>query len=297
MSLTSHLKNPLSPIWDFIKQRFAHTTTLTKPANQQLKSSTTLRPVLTPGMAYPYGPVGAAIDYRIRYAFALTPYRQLVAWQGARLLTYPPQLVRAFFERLHATLQTIQPVGKRLALEEERILARYCYVLSLFEEVFRSTSALHGPLLNPAPRQSIDELLALPPEICIDDLCNLFALFYDRYQHLLSLPHTLNPTFAGSTDIGGADADFIVDGCLVDIKTSITPQLSADHLRQLAGYLLLDYHDAFPITSLGIYMARQGMLFTWSVEEFLQQLTGEANVSLPALRQTFQQLCRSYGTL
>lgn len=327
MSLTSHLKNPASPIGTFIKQRFAHTTSLTKAANQQLKLCTTLRPVLTPGVAYPYAPIGMAIDYRLRYAFALTPYRHLVAWEGASLLAfqpleddddievdwdelsgmlipfdptrgvaqgpYPLPFLRAFFERLNATLQVMQPVGKLLSIEEEQVLARYCYVLSLFEETYRSESYLHGPLLNPSPKQSIEALLAIPQQDVIDDLCHLFSLFYDHYHHLLSRPHRLNPTFAGSNDVGGADADLIVDGCLIDIKTSVNPKLDAEYVRQLAGYLLLDYNDSLHITSLGIYMARQGMLLTWTVEEFLRQLTGEPQVMLTALRQAFRLVCRN----
>jgi hypothetical protein len=36
MSLTSHLKEPTSPIGQFAKQRFNHTARLTKVANAQL---------------------------------------------------------------------------------------------------------------------------------------------------------------------------------------------------------------------------------------------------------------------
>src|SRR5438128_4592589 len=79
MSLTSHLSDPASPIGQFIKQRFVQTTRLTKAANLQLKVAETLRPAL-PGISYPYAPIGTAIDYRIRYAFDVTPYQQLVAW-------------------------------------------------------------------------------------------------------------------------------------------------------------------------------------------------------------------------
>jgi hypothetical protein len=313
MSLTSHLNNPASPIGQFIKQRFAQTARLTKAANLQLKAAETLRPAL-PGPSYPYAPIGTAIDYRIRYAFDVTPYRQLVAWHGALLLTakpveslilkttyfdimqgvaqgpYPLELVRQFFESLDYTLQTIQPVGRRLDAEAEHLLDRYCVALSFFEQVFRSNAYLQGPLLQPVVKQSVEELLAIPQDSWLDDLSQMFNLFYARYHDLVSRPYILNPTFAGSLDIGGADADFVVDRCLIDIKASVSPQIKAEYLYQLAGYLLLDYDDQLHMNAVAIYMARQGMLFTWSIPEFLNQLTGNDSADLGSLRRDFRKL-------
>jgi len=82
----------------------------------------------------------------------------------------------------------------------------------------------------------------------------------------------------------------IVDSCLIEIKTSKLTKIDPDWLRQLAGYLLLDYNEEHHIQSLGIYMARQGLLFRWSVDEFLATLTGKSEVSLSQLRQEFRQL-------
>jgi hypothetical protein len=200
------------------------------------------------------------------------------------------KLIISFFDKLDAILQAIQPIGRRLELEEERLLARYCFVLGLFEEVYRSARYLDGPLMVPAPRKSVDELLAIPEDAWVDDLCALSWLFYDKHSHLLSLPFTLNPTFTGSNDVGGADADLIVNGCLLDIKTTIGQKIDAKHLRQLVGYALLDYNDAHHIDSVGIYMARQGELFTWPIADFFYQLTGDSTASLTQLREEFRTL-------
>src|ERR1700730_16699336 len=89
MSLTTHLNTAASPIGQFIKVHFAQTARLTKTANQHLKSANTLRPTQV-DRSYPYGLIGTAIDYRIRYAFDITPYQRLVAWEGAKLLTVKP---------------------------------------------------------------------------------------------------------------------------------------------------------------------------------------------------------------
>jgi hypothetical protein len=315
----------------FIKQQFSQTGALTKDANRQLRDALTLRPVVQTGESYPYIYLGTAIDYRIRYAFAITPYQRLVAWEGALQLAvqpasseqdilldedevfkillitpiffditrgvaqgpYPFKLIRQFFEALDAVLKVIQPVGRRLELQAEHLLDRYCFVLSLFEQAARSNTYLQGPLMQPTVKRSVEELLAIPQQSWIDDMGMLFNAFYDRYQHLLSLPHVLNPTFAGSGDVGGADADLVVDGCLIDIKTSIAPQLKADYLYQLAGYLLLDYDDQLHINAVGIYMARQAILFRWAVPEFLHVLTGDSRADLQTLRLQFRALCQS----
>lgn len=331
MSLTSHLKDQTSPIGQFIRQHFAYTSSITKEPNRQLRSSTTLHPTTE---SAPYGTLGTSIDYRIRYAFGITSSRQLKAWYGARSLTYKPlrnkndipidlyelvrviggiriginaevaqgpyplQLVMSFFDSLDITLNTLQPVGRLLELESERTLARYCFVLSLFEEVFRSqvyqgNGYKNGPLMVPTTKSSVEELLAIPHDEWIDDLCTMFTLFYDRYYHLLSHSHVLNPSFTGSKYVGQADADIIVDGCLIDIKASISPDIEARYLYQLAGYLLLDFDDKLHIDSVAIYMARQGIMFTWPIHDFLHLLSGDNTTNIASLRQEFRTLCEN----
>jgi hypothetical protein len=326
MSLTTHLNNPSSPVGQFIRERFPQTFNITKMTNSQLRSSDTIFPASHP---WPYDKIGIAIDYRIRYSFAITPSQQLVAWAGLGELAFKPleneddivipwedipqgllipasdgldffagaaqgpyrwEIIETFFNRLDEMLVTIQPVGRRLTMDEERIMARYCFILALFEEVYRSNRYKDGPLFVPSPKQSIDELLAIPEDAWIDDLSKLSLRFYDTCHQLLSRPFVLNPTFLGSRDVGGADADLIVDSCLIEIKTSKLTKIDPDWLRQLAGYLLLDYNEEHHIQSLGIYMARQGLLFRWSVDEFLATLTGKSEVSLSQLRQEFRQL-------
>src|SRR5260221_7351025 len=145
MSLTSHLNDTSSPIGQYLSAQFAQTAAITRVANPQLRTLTTLRPRPLPGEGYPYGGIGHAIDYRIRYSFAITSWEQLVAASGAdRLLAwaddfdYAASLVAGFTEHLEAMLADIRPVGRILTKDEELLLARYCYVLGLFERVFRS---------------------------------------------------------------------------------------------------------------------------------------------------------------
>ena len=100
----------------------------------------------------------------------------------------------------------------------------------------------------------------------------------------------LNPAFGlASTLVDGADADAILDGTLVDLKTTKKATFKADYWRQLVGYLILaDVHntlldtgaygelgvdittDDIPprldIEEFGVYFARHGELSTCPAE-------------------------------
>ena len=83
----------------------------------------------------------------------------------------------------------------------------------------------------------------------------------------------LNPTFGkGSHLVGGADADLIIDGTLIDIKTTRTLSFSQDMYNQIVGYYLLalqggvDDMKGAEVSSIGVYFARYGLLHTIPTE-------------------------------
>lgn len=327
MSLSAHLDDASSPIGAFLRARFAHTASLTREANERLRAAPCSAPPLLPGAPYPYGTIGAAVDYRIRYAFGLTPARQTVAYLGAQELAYALavapdgspavransatvlRLLDAFFDAADAQVARMHPAGRALPVEAERHMARICFALARCEEAFRapdppaSLSALirtwlgrHDLPIRAAGEGLTHDLLALPSPACVEDLCRLAARFVESQQPLLGRPAILNPTFAGSHAIGGADADLIVDGCLIDIKSGRRPVIAPRDLRQLAGYLLLDSDDALRIHSAGIYKARYGVLARWPVAELLARLTDDPAATLSGLRAEFRQLCARHDS-
>ena len=90
----------------------------------------------------------------------------------------------------------------------------------------------------------------------------------------------LNPTFgAASRLVGGADADLLLDDCLIDIKTTKNPHLDNRDFLQLIGYYLLHGFDgihsddskttAREVNSLAIYFSRYGYLWKVAVEDIL----------------------------
>lgn len=287
MSLTSHLDRPDSPVSQFLREHFPHANDLARACSPQLAGVPPLRPAASGG--YPYPTVGTALDYRLRYYFAVTPPDQFVAWRAAVLLSVAPPFIDqcAFFTELSQVVAEINPVGRRLDAQQEAQLARYCYVLALFEAIYRAGPQIKSPLYTP-PNRTVADLLAKASDAVVADLCALSWGFHDHCTALLARPAVLNPTFDGSHDIGGADADLIVDGCLIDIKTTVKPRVDPSWLYQLLGYVLLDYTDRYQIRAVALYLARQQRLLRWPLDAFLANLAGSVAPPLADVRARFQ---------
>lgn len=327
MSLTSQLKDPSSIVSLFMKERFPNTQEIVRDCRSKLLGAETIFPVASRDR-YPYNLIGIAFDYRLRFYFEETPLRNLVAYQGMRLAnvegesetfdyhvssisrpynTVARPNIEEFEHRLQETLAKLNPVGRRLQHVQEELLARYCIVLALYETIFRSGSiprALYLPSTTSQPTvPSVDDLLAIPQPEWLDDLCTLSRVFYDDNTDLFQLPAILNPTFDGSMDVGGADADIIIDDCLIDIKMTINTKLPnlRSWLYQLLGYVLLDYADQYRIRSVAIFLARQRTWLRWPVGDLVDKLSSlhppllvrdnlELEAMLTSLRSEFRSV-------
>jgi hypothetical protein len=122
----------------------------------------------------------------------------------------------------------------------------------------------------------------------------LSQMAHARWKDVLGTQKRLNPTFEGSADVGGADADLIVGRCLWDVKTTVLPAIERQTLYQLLGYLLLDYSDKHRIREVGFYFSRQGAFKKWPIGELLHSLSEGrySEVSLPTLRKHFRRAAR-----
>lgn len=303
MSLTSHLKDSQSPIRQFLYEHFPNTRPIVTEARTKLSDVSTIRPE----SRLPYGTIGTAIDYRLRYYFGVTKPMELVAGHGARILAgspvkaadgtvrglgkpiMPKDLIVSFFASLDLVLDQAQPIGKKLDRAHEELLARYCVVLALFEEVFRAGPSPRSPLLS-RPHNDLNSFLEISEPHWVDDLCNMSWLFHDKLKRRLSEPAVLNPTFDGSQHVGGADADLILNNILLDIKATINPRVEPSWLYQLLGYVLLDYSDEYKMKGIGLYLARQGVLFEWDITDLLDAVTEGTAPPLKELRSEFQEV-------
>jgi len=135
-------------------------------------------------------------------------------------------------------------------------LCSACFKLALLDSVIRPGKPIE--IREPIPEE-ISDLRALYKAVPIVDF---------KGQQVVR-----NPVFGeGSSFIGGADADLIVDNCLIDIKTIKLQRFSLDHFRQLVGYYFLNsvQEDPWEIDSFAIYFSRYGHLETIPITEKLK---------------------------
>ncbi|WNM32742.1 UvrD-helicase domain-containing protein [Streptomyces sp. Li-HN-5-11] len=261
------------------------------------------------GLPYPVQPLdvhapawdclGHAIDYRLRMLLGQLPGQAVVL--GVKEFDGDvPQPVAGMLRETarEAVLAAGEEMLQRFAqwrhnpaqaTDEQR--TRLAFVAAQYERTFRSGQLTRDNMLAGADEHTtLDDLMRQVPRYVVEDIAEQMSLAHKPFAPFLHLPENrriCGPTFDGSADIGGADADYILDGLLLDCKATIHPRsIGAAEIYQLAGYLLLDYTDTFAIDRVGIYLSRQGGLITWAVTDFLTMLGARA--ALPELRKTFQ---------
>jgi hypothetical protein len=272
MSLTSHLDDAASPVGQFVK--FVATAVdgaeRGSPFERELKTLLGLdaRPelVVPPVPGANAGTVGAAFDYRVRYELGPCRSDQFVAnltrLQLPRDLAPLARMMNAFFADLDEFAERTEPWRGRLDPEDDRLLARYCVVLALLESIYRI-----GQVKFDLVTAREGGLLTLASDPAAQDVMNLGRSAAGTLRELTRTPKAYipNPTFVGSRDVGGADADFILGNRLWELKT--TKNLDATAVRksllQILGYALLDYDDTFNIRGVCAYFARFD--YVWSL--------------------------------
>jgi hypothetical protein len=306
MSLTSQLADVHSPIAQHLRERFPNVPDVQRRYRLDVGDA---QPI-TPAGPVAYGTIGTALDWRLRFLLDAAPDTHLALagaeHVGRRALGLAVDLIAALGASVRVQMQpgptvASPPPGQAptpMPLDEER-LVRGCYALALYSEVFRAGLLPGSPLLGLPQRATVSDLFALASDAEVADLLALTELARAALLPALAAlgpPVVLGPVFAGSGDVGGADADVIAGGALVEVKTTLGGQardgrrrcsLAQQTVHQLLGYLLLDYDDAYAISALGVYAARYGHLACWPLAELLPELAG-GPVDLAAERAAFQ---------
>lgn len=297
VSLTSRLRRRDDPLRVFFEDRLPNLA----PMHQAVKDAGEV--MLLPSEPVPYGTVGTALDYRIRYYFAVTPPEDLAAARGAAVFeaslgngdSRPGASGASCFDRFAAPLgelvDRVEPVGRRLVVDDEIALCRHCYVLALFEEWWRAAACQGSPLIGLGAGADAEAFLGLAGPAASEDLTRLSWVFFDTQEELLAGPSELDPTLSGSRDVGGADADLIVGSTLIDIKSTMLRRLRRQDLYQLVGYTLLDYEDAYGVDEVAFYLARRPALVRWRLDDLLEEMAGDV-VDPAELRADLRTLLR-----
>jgi hypothetical protein len=290
MSLTSILDDSTTSLRQFLARVLPDVSEV-RLAYRAVKPSPldVVRPVRPEGGRPAWGTLGAAINHRLGYALSDKVNRTGSISGGVRL--------SGRVARPAAVAQAVQAAGSDLLTEMERLvaehrpfdrsqpafrgeeaedqLARVCYAAALYEEIYRTGQLWPGTPLGDARADfDVEKLLAMVPEYAVADIAAVVSLAVGGLEPVRAstTPEEviIGPTFAGSLDVGGADADWIAAGLLVDVKAAVQPgKFDTRTIYQLIGYALLDYDNRHKIDQLGLYQARAGWLTTWNLDVYL----------------------------
>jgi hypothetical protein len=262
-------------------------------------------------------------------ASAWPTHRRLPAAQGARALQLRPtptgwidlgpavdpgfddvsqeRLLSDFFDRTQRNLEEHAPPGQLASPTVEAGVLRACYVISRWEDIYRSGTLVDTLLaLHERGTYHMEELRALAPEATITELLRLLALtrssgVLQQWRDAAGRPAAGQPLGVASPVIvdDWADGDLLIGRprtetghTLVDVKTVLRldhPQRTARWLWQILGYAWLDVTGRWGIDSVALYFARHGLQLTWPVDELAEELAGPG-VRIDQLRAEFRQV-------
>ena len=203
-----------------------------------------------------------------------------------------PECILEFFELLDQTVNSVAAHCRTPSVPEERRVARFCLVLATFESIRRSNWPSLPKFLEANALGDAESLLKAVPRLWVDDVTELATSFRDRHPDWQGADAVLNPAFEGSRDVGGADGDLIADGCLWEIKTTLKSKAEGFWLFQLLGYVLLDYRNEHAIDHVGFLFPRQAASVQWNLQELVDELSGQQNASVAAMRKEVRELLR-----
>jgi len=244
-----------------------------------------------------YGLTGTAFDYLFRFKLRrLNPSALTKRWVAETALNSLPQdyddeelkaeskakgiPVDALKEMIDLGIKkqpsSLKERVERLITEAKQVYDEYIRSGIMNDEVVRAT--VHLAQIDPIYRAGyVDPNLGQADNLVIQELRELIEIVID--EAFIARDHCLlNPTFGdASHEVGGADADFIIDGCLADIKTTKSARFTRDQFNQLIGYYVL--HDiggidgdySLTVTTLGVYYSRYGELCTFPVAPIIER--------------------------
>jgi hypothetical protein len=200
---------------------------------------------------------------------------------------FPAEPVLAeLFDRTRGYFAQHAPPGQLGTRGAEIGLARSCWLLEIFESVYRSGQVheIHqlfrpgvpsvAELRGTASEAVLTELAALADQLTtLDALGALRRLAGDppAGQPLgIAAPAFVNHWADGDVVLTGPDGSTLLDVKTV-LKTGDRPR-ATQWLWQLVAYAWLDVADRYRIRDVGFYFARHGVLVTWPLDDLVDQL-------------------------
>lgn len=251
MSLTTFLDKP------DVREKFS--SEFEKPKFQVKKG------IVASPLTKHYGLVGTAFDYLLRFHIEYWN-SQIVKRQNWIAEVAVHRLSDEYLEK-----------GKVIVTQAKTNLNRFLETGKVNDELLKSALLLAG--LDPIVRAGVgQEYIGLIDEQDIQDLRNLISAI-DLQIFKAEKYCLLNPTFGkASVLVGGADADLIIDGSIIEIKTTKNLELKRDHFNQLIGYYILYTLDGIngercspEISKLAIYFSRHAYYHVIEIDEIISR--------------------------
>jgi hypothetical protein len=296
VSLSSHLADRGSPVRQWFEYQFPNTRRVALEANRELRAGEGSCLVPPPAGSDP-GLVGTAVDYLLRAHVGPDVLVNTVSRNAARFLSVEFPRATGLEQEARDIIGNLSPWESSLSVGEFEKLVRACLALARFEQWYRAGPAVAAYIREP--------LRALPPGGTVRDLVDATvgaasvadlivlgrAAVEDQADLLRAARVDSNPNFAQSIPLGGADADLIADGLLIDWKATKTPNIvGRDELWQLVGYAAADTPDSFSIRRVGIGALRWRRRVVWPLPDLLTELAEGPVAGLPELRREFAEV-------
>lgn len=252
MSLTSHLSSETSPITQYFKTNFDFSKFIAEE-NQGLVGVYTIRPKIFDN--FPWSDMGHMVEYLLILHMGL-PIEYLFPVRFAKE-EYP----QIFYEMK----RKYDGFSNRLKDINFDMLSDDLYRLSKIEGVYRNGNYL---ALNYLQNVKATDVMK-------EDLKTIYklALSQNEVFNDKKAKFSYNPMFELSAAVGGADADLYMvrakGNYLLDLKTTVKPQVKEDMLYQLLGYVFLDKNKQHNFVDVGLYLPRQNLISEWNIEELV----------------------------
>ena len=211
-----------------------------------------------------YSLVGTAFDYLLRFH---------IEYWNSQFVEKQNWIAEAAVHRLS---DEYLEKGKVIVAQAKTNLNHFLETGKVNDELLRSTLLLAG--LDPIVRVGVgQEYIGLIDEQDIQDLRNLISAtdlrIFKAEKHCL-----LNPMFGTASLLISGDADLIIDGSIIEIKTTKSLELKRDHFNQLIGYYILytlyyvNGERCSPeISKLAIYFSRHAYYHVIEIDEIISR--------------------------
>ena len=292
MPLTTELSSSKSWVNQFFKRNLAGVVKFAQTEGPRIKALETKVPTELKGRALTR--VGTAIDYGIRLEMGLQPLESQVIAEGIfRMELFgvenTPEERSRWAEELRLCLKPLDDNSS----DEDR--ARSAILLAHLDAGFRSGGQWGGSMVDLAREVrhgwTLDNFLDVAAQKETAEVVELMRLAREALSLEREQEAILGPQFKGSKNVGGADADLILRTHLYDIKTTTNPRNGLPNtIRQLIGYVLLDWDDEYSIEGVGLYFSRQGQKVEWDLDELLASTATDSQANLRDLRMKFKEL-------